>query len=149
MKKFLDFCHSEFLVITLFLFLTLSIIGCAGVAYRTGAREYLRNPPPVESVKRGAIVYAQFCLECHGPNAMGNGPKADKLQQKPANLKASGTHLTRFGMLTIVDYPHYSSRTIQTSIHKGRNSMPSLDGKLTQEEIQDVTNYIVDQIHMR
>jgi len=34
----------------------------------------------------GAFLYSTYCLNCHGENARGNGPMADVLNVKPADL---------------------------------------------------------------
>jgi mono/diheme cytochrome c family protein len=39
-----------------------------------------------EVIGGGRYLYEKFCKICHGPRALGNGPKAPSLQPKPANL---------------------------------------------------------------
>ena len=39
-----------------------------------------------EVIGGGRYLYEKFCARCHGPQAMGNGPKARDLTPKPANL---------------------------------------------------------------
>ncbi len=39
-----------------------------------------------EVIKGGRYLFQKFCTPCHGPQAMGNGPKAKNLVPKPANL---------------------------------------------------------------
>ena len=44
-------------------------------------------PGPIE---RGAVLYAAYCAGCHGPAGRGDGPVADVLDLRPANLTAPG-----------------------------------------------------------
>jgi cytochrome c553 len=47
----------------------------------------------LESTTRGRILYVKSCANCHGNNANGNGPAAEKLLSKPTNLrKMAGLH---------------------------------------------------------
>ncbi len=48
----------------------------------------LRDPLPdtPQVLRRGAEVYAQNCLACHGPRGRGDGPQGQELDPRPANL---------------------------------------------------------------
>ncbi len=48
----------------------------------------LRNPLPETSstIERGATVYADNCASCHGVTGYGDGPAANNLNPRPANL---------------------------------------------------------------
>ncbi|MCK5667318.1 MAG: c-type cytochrome, partial [Thiotrichaceae bacterium] len=39
------------------------------------------------SIAKGATLYQQNCVSCHGENAEGNGPAGMMLNPKPANLR--------------------------------------------------------------
>ena len=39
-----------------------------------------------EVIGGGQYLYEKFCKLCHGPRAMGDGPKASSLTPKPTNL---------------------------------------------------------------
>jgi putative copper export protein/mono/diheme cytochrome c family protein len=39
-----------------------------------------------ESISQGAHVFAENCVACHGPDARGDGPAAQSMPVKPANL---------------------------------------------------------------
>jgi mono/diheme cytochrome c family protein len=39
-----------------------------------------------EVIGGGRYLFEKFCKICHGPRALGNGPKAPSLLPKPANL---------------------------------------------------------------
>jgi mono/diheme cytochrome c family protein len=42
--------------------------------------------PPGADVARGRALFAADCAGCHGPGGAGDGPSADALQPRPANL---------------------------------------------------------------
>ncbi|MCA9471871.1 MAG: c-type cytochrome [Nitrospirales bacterium] len=39
-----------------------------------------------EIIEGGRYLYKKYCALCHGPRAQGNGPRADSLKVRPANL---------------------------------------------------------------
>ncbi len=41
-----------------------------------------------DSATRGAAVYAQYCIGCHGPTGLGNGDAAEFLDPKPRNFQS-------------------------------------------------------------
>ncbi len=49
----------------------------------------LKNPLPLnpETVHRGWLTYAYFCMQCHGPYSDGNGTVGQSFAPLPANLK--------------------------------------------------------------
>jgi hypothetical protein len=49
----------------------------------------LKNPLPLnpETVHRGWLAYAYFCIHCHGPYADGNGTVGQSFAPLPSNLK--------------------------------------------------------------
>jgi len=89
-----------------------------------------------ESLKTGSIVYAKACASCHGPNGLGNGRLA-------AAMAAYGG---RPSNLTDTDWQHGASDgEIFLAIRDGIGPdfhMPLFKGKLTDEEIWHVVNYI-------
>ena len=121
--------------------------GCVGVIHKTEKERAYKIPPPTESVNRGKSLYEQFCMDCHGEDGKGAGPKAVQLEKPPADLTKSGVHVSRYGLTTIVDFPHYSSDIIKTKIEEGNKIMPPLKEKLKQLEIDDVTNYVLHLIY--
>lgn len=44
----------------------------------------------IETVARGAVLYSAYCGGCHGPQGHGDGPVAEVLDLKPADLRAPG-----------------------------------------------------------
>jgi mono/diheme cytochrome c family protein len=89
-----------------------------------------------ESIKAGAALYAKSCGNCHGPNGLGNGRLAAAMAAyggRPSNLTDS-------------EWQHGSSDgEIFFVIRDGVGPefhMPLFKGKLTDEEIWQVVNYI-------
>lgn len=84
------------------------------------------------AVHRGTIVYANYCITCHGVNADGNGRAAKMYTPKPANLRASM-------------YPDaYKEGVIRRGGKAmGRSEfMPPWGEELTNEQITDVVTYL-------
>lgn len=61
-----------------YVFLLILLAGVSGASPALGAGE--------ELVQRGRQVYEQSCLECHGDNGEGNGPRAERLGRRPRNF---------------------------------------------------------------
>ena len=88
------------------------------------------NPIPytVESVDKGSALFAQHCQQCHGYWGEGNGVVGLSLDKRPANLlhvagkKAEGEFAWK--------------------IANGRGSMPGFRGKLSDEEIWHIVNFV-------
>ena len=99
-----------------------------------------------EALARGSNLYASYCLDCHGENLDGKGPKSQYIVNPPADLTQKAVHFNTSGIQGIVDYPHYSHETIRDRIKYGNEFMPALDVILTRSEIDDLTNYIANEI---
>ena len=84
------------------------------------------------AVFRGGLVYANYCVTCHGMNADGNGRAARLYNPKPANLRASDKNDAYFGLM----------------IRKGGAAlsrsefMPAWEAELTHEQITDLVAYL-------
>jgi mono/diheme cytochrome c family protein len=48
----------------------------------------LAGPAMAQDAARGAELFAGHCAACHGPAAEGNGPMAEVLEVRPADLTA-------------------------------------------------------------
>ena len=81
-----------------------------------------------KSEQRGQKLFVQHCQKCHGPKGFGNGPLAEKMKIKPANL-------TEIDLGTTNTY-------LVVQINKGRGDMPAWQDFLTEKEMFDLTNYI-------
>ncbi len=81
---------------------------------------------------RGAIVFANYCINCHGVNADGGGRAARIYNPKPSNLRLS--------MMPDA----YKKMIVQRGGKAvGRSEfMPPWGEELTHEQIGDVVNYL-------
>lgn len=91
---------------------------------------------PKDSVEaatfRGGLVFANYCVTCHGINADGNGRAARLYNPKPANLRTSDKNDAYFGMII---------RKGGTPM--GRSEfMPAWEAELTNEQISDIVAYL-------
>jgi len=90
----------------------------------TRAGADLTNPFPADdaaALERGRAVYANFCTQCHGPAGEGDGLVPARGYPPPPPWSAEKTRLLKDGTLFHV-------------ISYGRNNMPALQNKLSQED---------------
>lgn len=81
---------------------------------------------------RGALVFANYCVTCHGMNADGNGRAARLYNPKPANLRLSDKNDAYFGLIVR-----------KGGAALGRSEfMPSWEAELTDEQIRDLVAYL-------
>jgi len=81
-----------------------------------------------ESILRGRQLFVRTCANCHGMDAMGDGPAATSLTTKPANLRTmSGRH---------------PDGDFAWKIANGRGAMPPWKTILGKNQIWDLVNYI-------
>lgn len=91
------------------------------------------RPVPTD---RGKIIYQTRCLECHGAEGRGDGKKAPFLSPRPGNLVSAATSAK-------------SDRDLLRTIQNGklRTAMPAWKDILTEEEMQDVLQYVRSLVH--
>lgn len=84
------------------------------------------------AVFRGSLVYANYCVTCHGMNADGNGRAARLYDPRPANLRATEKN------------DAYLALIVRLGGEKlGRSQkMPPWGEELTDEQISDVVAYV-------
>jgi len=81
---------------------------------------------------RGGLVFANYCVTCHGINADGNGRAARLYNPKPANLRISDKNDAYFELI----------------VRKGGGMlgrsefMPTWEAELTNEQIKDIVAYL-------
>jgi mono/diheme cytochrome c family protein len=88
-----------------------------------------------ESIHRGADLFKTYCAICHGVSAKGDGPAAEGMRPKPADLTAmAGKH---------------KDGDIAWKIATGKGPMPDWQKVLNKNQIWDVVNFIqnLDKIH--
>jgi mono/diheme cytochrome c family protein len=122
--------------VSLFVLLSASVLNTWAV---------VQNPPekapqgallPRDSVDavifRGGLVFANYCVTCHGMNADGNGRAARLYNPKPANLRTSDKNDAYFALII---------RSGGAAV--GRSEfMPTWDAELTNEQIKDLVAYL-------
>lgn len=81
---------------------------------------------------RGGLVYANYCVTCHGMNADGNGRAARLYTPRPANLRGSDKN------------DQYVSLIIRKGgAALGRSEfMPTWEAELTEEQVRDLVAYL-------
>jgi len=84
------------------------------------------------AVFRGGLVYANYCVTCHGINADGNGRAARLHNPRPANLRASDKNDAYIGLIV---------RRGGEAMGRSRG-MPPWAEELTDEQIKDVTAFV-------
>ena len=91
----------------------------------------MKNPIAMSeaSTQAGQALYVKTCAACHGKTGLGDGPKAKSLKTAPGDfLKAESQNQT--------DGEHfYKTKT-------GRGDMPKYEGKLSDDDIWNIVNYI-------
>ena len=92
----------------------------------------LPKDSPDAAVFRGGLVFANYCVTCHGINADGNGRAARLYSPKPANLRASDKNDAYFALII-----RKGGATL------GRSEfMPTWEAELTNEQIGDLVAYL-------
>jgi mono/diheme cytochrome c family protein len=83
-------------------------------------------------VFRGGLVYANYCVTCHGFNADGNGRAARLYNPRPANLRMSEKNDAYFGLIIRMG-----------GEAMGRSPfMPPWGAELTDEQVNDLVTYL-------
>lgn len=91
----------------------------------------MKNPvaADAESIQIGKMLYNKNCASCHGKDGTGNGPKARMLETYEGDFSGS----------------YYQNQTDGEHFYKtkvGRDEMPGYDGKVSDEDIWHMVNYM-------
>ena len=81
--------------------------------------------------KAGEAIYKQHCLRCHGEKLDGNGPEAQDLIVRPADLSSARSRTKSDWELLVP----LANGVLFTPMHSYR-------GKLTDDQMLDVISYI-------
>lgn len=84
------------------------------------------------AVFRGGLVYANYCVTCHGMNADGNGRAARLYTPRPANLRLTDKNDQYLGLIV-----RRGGEALARS-----PKMPPWGEELTDEQIRDVVTYV-------
>jgi mono/diheme cytochrome c family protein len=96
------------------------------------AKPLLARDGPDAQTFRGSLVFFNYCVTCHGPNADGNGRAARLYDPRPANLRASDKNQAYMRLIV-----RRGGKAM------GRSEfMPPWGEELTDEQIEDVTAYL-------
>ncbi len=103
-----------------------------------GSVEVPRDAAPVDEVgdaAQGALLYARNCVDCHGANGGGDGPRAYFIFPKPRNFNdpATRTYLTRRNLYNGIKYGVVGKE------------MPAWGKVLSDGQIADLTEYVYRQ----
>lgn len=109
---------------------------CAAVFAQTPPKVPQGALLPKDSVDaatfRGGLVFANYCVTCHGINADGNGRAARLYNPKPANLRASDKNDAYYGLIIR-----------KGGAALGRSEfMPTWEAELTNEQVSDLVAYL-------
>jgi mono/diheme cytochrome c family protein len=91
----------------------------------------MKNPIAMSdaSTKAGQALFVRTCAACHGKTGLGDGPKSKSLKTAPTNFSTA-----EFQNQT--DGEHfYKTKT-------GRGDMPKYEGKMSDDDIWNVVNYM-------
>ncbi|HEX2920662.1 MAG TPA: cytochrome c [Bacteroidales bacterium] len=91
----------------------------------------MKNPVAKNDVstKTGAVLYNKHCASCHGKTGLGNGVKARALKTFPGDFSGE----------------EYQKQTDGEQFYKtkfGRGEMPKYEGKIPDEDIWHMVNYM-------
>lgn len=98
----------------------------------TTSRPLLARDGADAAIFRGSLVFFNYCVTCHGPNADGNGRAARLYEPRPANLRASDKNAAYMKLII-----RRGGQAMSRSQY-----MPPWGEELTDEQIEDVTAYL-------
>jgi len=81
------------------------------------------------STKAGLALYTKNCASCHGKTGLGDGVKARTLKDSPGDFSKAAFQTQADGDL------FYKTKT-------GRGEMPKYEGKLADDDIWNIVNYL-------
>lgn len=91
----------------------------------------MKNPVAAsdKSINSGKTLYTKLCASCHGKTGLGDGVKARMLKDFPGDFSGA----------------YYQNQTDGEHFYKtkfGRAEMPKYEGKVSDEDIWDMVNYM-------
>ncbi|SNX59957.1 putative copper resistance protein D [Nitrosomonas ureae] len=116
------------------LFISGGAIALQALTIQAYPETYRRTPVPFDviSVAHGATLFAQHCVECHGPQGMGNGIKSRTLSTKLPDLLIEPHTIEH----TPGDFYNWITNGMVNT------DMPGYIDKLSDEDRWDLVNYI-------
>jgi mono/diheme cytochrome c family protein len=91
----------------------------------------MKNPvaQSAASTKAGLALFTKNCASCHGKTGLGDGVKARTLKDSPGDFSKA-------------EFQNLSDGDIFYRTKTGRGDMPKYDGKLADDDIWNVVNYM-------
>ena len=91
----------------------------------------MKNPIAISdaSTQAGQALYVKTCAACHGRTGLGDGPKAKSLKTVPGDFSKTISQ-------NQTDGEHFYKTK------NGRGDMPKYEGKMTDDDIWNIVNYI-------
>jgi len=89
-----------------------------------------------DDIAAGRALYRQYCSTCHGPQGRGDGPAASAMNPKPRN-HTDGHYMNALSDAYLTQVISEGGAAVQRS-----PLMPSWQGTLTPQQIQDVIAYL-------
>lgn len=81
------------------------------------------------STKDGKDIFDKNCASCHGKSGLGNGVKVATLKNFPGDFSRP-------------EFQNLNDGDIYYRIKTGKEEMPKFDGKLSEDDIWNVVNYL-------
>jgi len=118
-------------VSTLILFFSVSLVAQPKPWVVPANFKTMKNPVAIgdASTKAGLALYTKNCASCHGKAGLGDGVKARSLKQFPGDFSKA-------------DYQKQSDGDLFYKTKFGRDEMPKYDGKLSDDDIWNIVNYM-------
>ena len=113
------------------LFLSVSVIAQPKPWVVPANFKSMKNPVAKSdaSDKAGLAVFTKNCAACHGKTGLGDGVKARALKNFPGDFSKA-------------DFQGLADGDIFYKTKTGREEMPKYEGKLTDDDIWNVVNYL-------
>lgn len=109
-----------------------AMVGIPVLAQVPGTTPLLPRDSADAAAFRGGLVYANYCVTCHGMNADGNGRAARLYTPRPANLRATDKNDAYIALIVR-----------QGGEKLGRSpKMPPWGEELADEQVRDVVSYV-------
>ncbi len=98
------------------------------------AEQSRSNPIPMsdDGLATAAEIYEDNCAVCHGASGVGDGPAAEGLDPKPADLQVMASQ--------------HNHGDLAWKIRNGRNAMPAWGEVFDDETIWEIVNYLKEVI---
>jgi mono/diheme cytochrome c family protein len=120
-----------FFVSSLFVLLSVSMVAQPKPWVVPANFKTMKNPVALgdASTKAGQVLYTKNCASCHGKAGLGDGVKARSLKDFPGDFSKA-------------DFQKQSDGDLFYKTKSGRAEMPKYEGKLSDDDIWNIVNYM-------